>query len=137
MEIAKDIRRISRLWHVLKREVIYTKSGCRTRWIYNETDSCDDMKFEEYMTDFKEWEKQHVRQDKEKNKIYRLGKIPGYCFETKEMIAPFNVFEAYNHQTHRSEFIAGHLNEDFDLHYRSDFEPRTYEDFKRLEKEND
>ncbi len=123
--ISKDIRRLARLWYILKRELIYQKGKLQTRWIIAECARCYDEAYDEFMEDYKAWSKEN------QGKIVKDTK--GYCFEIREIIANYNIFTLYNHQSHRGDFISGHVGEDFDLDYGTGLEPRTFEEFRRLE----
>ena len=111
--INKDIRRISVLCHIQKRELVYKRDGSvETRWTVNEVEP-GEFAFEDYVESLK------------------TGSNINY--KTKKIIAPYNIFNLYNPKGNRSKFIEGHLDEDFDLKYMTNSELITLDDYKRHE----
>lgn len=111
--INKDIRRIAYLWHIIKRDLVFKRDGSiETRWIINEVEPSE-FAFEDYVKSLKDEGKRN--------------------YETKKIIAPYNIFNLYNPKGNRCNFIEGHLDEDFDLVYMEDSDLITLEDYKRHE----
>lgn len=105
--IHKDIRRLACCIEVIKKDVKYNRYGdCKITWTckYIETGNID-----KYLD----------ASPKDQKKYYKKVKY----------VADYDVHTQYNTQSCKYKFLAGHLDDDFDLEYSAET-PRTKEEYR-------